>query len=176
MTGGLTTSFACDGDGNLVKKINPDITKTIYVGGIYEMNKNASGTVTSTKTYYPPGVRHLHRTAFVAVQVCAWIQCVITCSKITWAQPAWSPTPTALAGRYAVPQIRCENDYCTLLLWLSDLGEAGGGGVTRFTTGSMQTDKLFTGQQEMAGLGIYNYGARFRAAPPSAAERGIRRN
>jgi uncharacterized protein RhaS with RHS repeats len=34
-------------------------------------------------------------------------------------------------------------------------------GETRFTTGMMQTDKLFTGQREMAGLGIYNYGARF---------------
>jgi RHS repeat-associated protein len=34
-------------------------------------------------------------------------------------------------------------------------------GETRFMTGTMQTDKLFTGQREMAGLGIYNYGARF---------------
>ncbi len=34
-------------------------------------------------------------------------------------------------------------------------------GETRFTTGSMQTDKLFTGQRAMAGLGIYDYGARF---------------
>src|SRR6266498_5210699 len=34
-------------------------------------------------------------------------------------------------------------------------------GETRFTTGTMNTDKLFTGQREMAGLGIYHYGARF---------------
>jgi RHS repeat-associated protein len=34
-------------------------------------------------------------------------------------------------------------------------------GETRFTTGSMYTDKLFTGQREMTGLGIYHYGARF---------------
>ena len=34
-------------------------------------------------------------------------------------------------------------------------------GETRLSTGSMFTDKLFTGQREMAGLGIYNYGARF---------------
>src|SRR6266542_4465472 len=33
-------------------------------------------------------------------------------------------------------------------------------GETRFTTGTMQTDKLFTGQRD-TGLGIYNYGARF---------------
>jgi len=31
----------------------------------------------------------------------------------------------------------------------------------RLMTGTMQTDKLFTGQREMAGLGIYDYGARF---------------
>jgi len=34
-------------------------------------------------------------------------------------------------------------------------------GETRFTTGTIYTDKLFTGQREMAGLGIYDYGARF---------------
>ncbi len=34
-------------------------------------------------------------------------------------------------------------------------------GETRLTTGMLYTDKLFTGQREMAGLGIYHYGARF---------------
>jgi len=34
-------------------------------------------------------------------------------------------------------------------------------GETRWSTGSMFTDKLYTGQREMAGLGIYHYGARF---------------
>jgi RHS repeat-associated protein len=34
-------------------------------------------------------------------------------------------------------------------------------GETRFTTGTMYTDQLFTGQREMTGLGIYHYGARF---------------
>jgi RHS repeat-associated protein len=34
-------------------------------------------------------------------------------------------------------------------------------GETRLTTGSIFTDKLFTGQREMAGLGIYHYQARF---------------
>jgi RHS repeat-associated protein len=36
-----------------------------------------------------------------------------------------------------------------------------GVGETRLTTGTIFTDKLFTGQREMAGLGIYHYGARF---------------
>ncbi|MEO7841033.1 MAG: RHS repeat-associated core domain-containing protein [Anaerolineales bacterium] len=34
-------------------------------------------------------------------------------------------------------------------------------GETRLTTGTIFTDKLFTGQREMAGLDIYHYGARF---------------
>jgi RHS repeat-associated protein len=34
-------------------------------------------------------------------------------------------------------------------------------GETRFTTGTMLTDKLYTGQREITGLGIYHYGARF---------------
>src|SRR6266542_429411 len=36
-------------------------------------------------------------------------------------------------------------------------------GETRFTTGAMNTDRLFTGQREITGLGIYDYGARFYA-------------
>jgi RHS repeat-associated protein len=34
-------------------------------------------------------------------------------------------------------------------------------GETRYSTGALFTDKLFTGQQEIAGLGLYNYRARF---------------
>jgi RHS repeat-associated protein len=52
---GQTTQFKYDGDNNLVMKIKPDGSKTIYVGGVYEVNKNASGSVTGTTTYYPAG-------------------------------------------------------------------------------------------------------------------------
>ena len=33
-------------------------------------------------------------------------------------------------------------------------------GETRLTTGTIYTDKLFTGQREITGLSIYHYGAR----------------
>src|SRR5690349_14986766 len=46
--GGLTTQFIYDGDGNLVKKIKTDGSKTLYVGGIYEVDKNSGGTVVNT--------------------------------------------------------------------------------------------------------------------------------
>jgi hypothetical protein len=49
----LPTLFIYGGDGNLVKKIKPDNRKTLYVGGIYEVDKNSGDSVTGTKTYYP---------------------------------------------------------------------------------------------------------------------------
>jgi YD repeat-containing protein len=51
---GQTTTFIYDGDGNLVKKINPNGSKTLYVGGIYEVDKASGGSVTRTVTYYLP--------------------------------------------------------------------------------------------------------------------------
>jgi YD repeat-containing protein len=51
--GGQTTQFIYDGDGNLVKKVKPDGSKTIYVGGVYEVDKTSGGAVTRTLTYYP---------------------------------------------------------------------------------------------------------------------------
>jgi len=50
---GQTTQFIYDGDGNLVKKVKPDNSKTIYVGEIYEVDKTSGGSVTRTVTYYP---------------------------------------------------------------------------------------------------------------------------
>lgn len=44
--GSQTTTFVHDGNGKLLKKINPDNTRTVYVAGIYEINKNFGGTVT----------------------------------------------------------------------------------------------------------------------------------
>lgn len=50
-----TTSFVYDGDGNLMKRINPTGSKTVYVGGVYEVDKTSGGSVTRTVTYYPAG-------------------------------------------------------------------------------------------------------------------------
>jgi RHS repeat-associated protein len=40
-------------NGNPAKKIKPGGSKTIYVGRIYEVDKNSGGIETGTKTYYP---------------------------------------------------------------------------------------------------------------------------
>ncbi len=50
-----TTTFVYDGDGNLVKKLKPDGTSTVYIGGIYEVDLNASSQVTKKTSYYPAG-------------------------------------------------------------------------------------------------------------------------
>jgi len=66
------------------------------------------------------------------------------------------------------PTMKILNPHSGVIL--SDLGEdlskvptenRWRGCETRVTTGTIYTDKLFTGQPEMAGLGIYHYGARF---------------
>lgn len=50
---GQTTQFVYDGAGSLIKKIRPAGNKTIYVEGIYGVDKSSGGTVTRTVTYYP---------------------------------------------------------------------------------------------------------------------------
>jgi RHS repeat-associated protein len=52
---GQTTQFVYDGDGNLVKKIKPDGSSTIYIGNVYEVDKSSGGAITRTVTYYPAG-------------------------------------------------------------------------------------------------------------------------
>ena len=36
-----------------MKKVKPDNSKTIYVGGIYEVDKASGGSIQRTVTYYP---------------------------------------------------------------------------------------------------------------------------
>jgi len=125
---GQTTQFLYDGDGNLVKKVKPDNSKTIYVGGIYEVDKTSGGSVTRTVTYYPvAGAMRINSTLYYILKDHLGSASVITDASGT---------------------ILGENRYYPF-------------GETRLTTGTIYTDKLFTGQREMAGLGIYHYQARF---------------
>ncbi len=125
---GQTTTFLYDGDGNLVKKIKPDGSKTIYIGGVYEVDKTSGGSTTRTVTYYPAaGAMRIDSTLYYILKDHLGSASVVT---------------------DASGNILGENRY-------SPYGE------TRLTTGTILTDKLFTGQREIAGLGIYHYGARF---------------
>jgi RHS repeat-associated protein len=125
---GQTTQFIYDGDGNLVKKIKPDGSKTIYVGGVYEVDKTSGGSVTRTVTYYPvAGAMRINSTLYYVLKDHLGSASVVT---------------------DASGNILGENRYYPF-------------GETRLSTGSILTDKLYTSQREMAGLGIYHYGARF---------------
>lgn len=125
---GQTTQFVYDGDGNLVKKVKPDGSKTIYVAGIYEVNKNSGGSITGTVTYYPAaGAMRIDNTLYYVLKDHLGSASVVT------------NTSGVIVG---------EQRYYPY-------------GETRMTSGTLFTDKLFTSQREMAGLGIYHYGARF---------------
>jgi hypothetical protein len=122
-----TTSFVYDGDGHLAKRVNPNGTRTLYISGVYEVNKNSSGTVTGRKTYYP---------AAGAMRVNSTVYYILT-------NHLGSSSVVTDASGNAVGEQR----YYPF-------------GKTRTTSGSMYTDKLYTGQRD-TGLGIYYYNARF---------------
>jgi RHS repeat-associated protein len=134
---GQTTQFVYDGDGNLVKKIKPDGTCTIYpsaslragVGGMYEVEKAAcGGAVTHTKVYYPGGgAMRVDGTLYFVIKDHLGSASVVT---------------------NASGEIVDEQRYFPF-----DESRLGGD--------NMLTDRLFTGQREMEELGIYHYGARF---------------
>ena len=125
---GQTTQFIYDGDGNLVKKIKPDGSSTTYGRGIYEVDKNAGGSVTRVLTYYPMGgAMRINSTLYYILKDHLGSASVVT-----------DASGNAVGEQRYYPY-----------------------GETRVTTGTIYTDQLFTGQREMAGLGIYHYGARF---------------
>ena len=137
---GQTTTFAYDPDGNLVKKINPDGSKTIYVGGVYEENKASGGTVTGTKTYYP---------AAGAMRVTP----PINGKDLFYILKDHLGSASILTDDSGVPVTDANVRYFPF-------GEARPSNPN-LGTAPMLTDKLFTSQRLMTDLGIYHYGARF---------------
>jgi RHS repeat-associated protein len=122
-----TTQFIYDGDGNRVKKIDPNGQPTIYIGAIYE--KNLSTTITTTY-YFAGSTRIAMRQGGVL---------------------------TYLAGDHL------GSTSLTLDQNGNKIGEMKYRpyGETRYITGSVPTDRRFTGQREESNLGsLYDYGAR----------------
>ena len=116
------------GQATYTKTFDPGGDKTIYVGGVYEVDKTSGGTVTRTVTYYPAaGAMRVNGTLYYVLKDHLGSASVVTDS-----------TGTIVGEQRYYPY-----------------------GETRVTSGTIYTDKLFTGQREMAGLGIYHYGARF---------------
>jgi YD repeat-containing protein len=125
--GSQNTQFVYDEDGNLVKQINPDNSKTIYIDGIYEEDRNSGGTITNTRVYYPAGG---------AMRMNGVLSFVLR-------DNLGSADVTVNASGTAVGQER----YYPF-------------GAVRPISGSMGTDRLYTGQKNIASLGLMDYQAR----------------
>ncbi len=126
---------------SLVTKINPDGSKIIYVGGIYEENKDSGGIVQQTRTYYPAaGAMRINNDLYYILK-----DHLGSASVVTYGFGSPSQIGTI------VPDANVR--YLPFGEALSD-------------TDLMLTDKLFTGQREIKingidELSIYHYGARF---------------
>jgi hypothetical protein len=131
----LPTLFVYDGDGNFIKQYKPDGSRTLYVGGIYEVEKNSSGVETGTKAYYPAaGARRDGSTLYYVVS---------TSSTRRLKDHASTKLSTSLGSA-------------------SVLTDASGATVTGAETRYYPFGEArFTGQRLVAELGIYHYGARF---------------
>jgi len=134
-----------------VKKVKPDGSKTLYIAGLYEVDKTSGGTVTQTRTYYPVGGATLAPGASAGVRINGTLYFMVS------TRGAKQPQSTQ----------RLQDHLSSTSVMTDASGTTVGEdrfypyGETRFTTGTMYTDKLFTGQREETGLGIYHYGARF---------------
>ena len=147
-------SFIYDGDGNLVKQVNPDGSKTIYIDGVYEEDRDSGGSVTGTRVYYSAGG---------AMRVNGALYFVLK-------DNLGSAVVTLDASGNVIGQER----YYPF-------------GSTRFSSGSMNTDRLYTGQRNVASLGLMDYHARMYDAtlgrfiqpdsiiPPNQGVQGLNR-
>jgi RHS repeat-associated protein len=113
------------------KKSPLDGNRTIYIGGGYEVSKDADDNVISTISYYPAA-------GAMRIQV-GWINQVyyILGDQL-------GSTSVVVDANGAVVSTQGYYPY----------------GETRYSTNTIITDRLFTGQQAIAGLGLYNYKAR----------------
>jgi hypothetical protein len=102
----------------MVKKIDPDCSTTTYIGAVYEVNRDAEGTVTGTTTYYPAaGAMREDGTLYYV-----------------------------LGGQLGSASVVLDENGDTV-------GETRYDhfGETRSSTGSMFTDRMYTGQRDLDG-------------------------
>jgi YD repeat-containing protein len=131
--GSLTTTYAYNAEGAMVRRVRPDCSSTLYAG-LVEYELNAAGSEVSRTSYINvPGARVV-RTGTGAGTV-SW---VLT-------DHLGSSSVTTDSNGNTVGELRYEA-Y----------------GATRWSTGSMPTDRLYTGQRlEMSGTGLYYFNARW---------------
>jgi RHS repeat-associated protein len=135
VTGSQTTTFVYDGDGVLGKKVKPDGTYTLYIGGIYEVDLSSGGSVTKKTSYYPGGAMRA--------------DIVGGTNTLYYLLKDHLGSASVVLDSSGVLIANGEQRYYPY-------------GEKRITTAALPTDRLYTGQLELASLGgIYHYGARF---------------
>jgi len=139
----------------LVKKLKPDGTSTVYIGGVYEVELNtraqhalgagSGGTVTKKTSYYPAG-------GAMRVEI------VGTSNTLYF-------TPHLAVGAGV---LRDHPGSASVTLDAAGAIVANGEqryypfGESRIAGASLPTDRMFQSQREITGLGgLYYFGARF---------------
>ncbi|MCL4506710.1 MAG: hypothetical protein M1434_11110 [Chloroflexi bacterium] len=154
--GSQTTSYFYDADGALVRKVEPR-GMTVYAGADYEV---FSATVVTTGI--PITFTRVHTLylpmAFGAPPAGA---CQSTCQYYQF-------NGARVAVRTGGSVYWLHDDHLGSASATTDINGAKVSelrytpyGETRYSFGSMPTDLRFTSQEEQAGIGLYNYGARF---------------
>ncbi|MEK7328428.1 MAG: hypothetical protein AAB217_24550, partial [Chloroflexota bacterium] len=134
VTGGQTTTFVYDGDNTLVKKINPNGTYTVYIGGLYEVDYSAGNAVTKKTSYYPGGAMR--------------VDVVGGANTLYYLLKDHLGSASTLLDVNGAVVTNGEQRYYPF-------------GEKRLTSADLKTAHLFTGQLEVGLGGIYSYGARF---------------
>jgi RHS repeat-associated protein len=123
-----TTEFVYDGDGNMVKQVNADGSKTLFVSGSYQEVRTSANVLTEWRVYYPAGG---------AMRVNGTLYYALT-----------DHLGSTTAVTDASGNIVNEQRYMPY-------------GQPRLANGGALTDRLFTGQRNIASLGLMDYKARF---------------
>ena len=130
---GQTTSFYYDPDGNLLGKVKPDGSGTLYLGGLYEVDLTSVGVTTKKTSYYPGGAMR--------------VDIVGGPNTLYYSLRDHLGSASTLLDASGNLVTNGEQRYYPF-------------GESRLTSADLKTDHLFTGQLSVGLGGIYHYGAR----------------
>jgi RHS repeat-associated protein len=120
-------------DGNLLSKVKPGRSATLYLGGLYEVDLTSVGVTTKKTTYYPGGAMR--------------VDIVGGSNTLYYSLKDHLGSASTLLDTNGNVVANGEQRYYPY-------------GEKRITSADLKTAHLFTGQLEVGLGGIYSYGAR----------------
>ncbi len=161
ISGTLTTTFAYDGDGNLVVRVAPDGTKTLYVSPAFE--------VTVSTAAPPPPPTPSPRPGYMVYL--PWVSSrALSCSTLIEGHPI-QIRKHYLLGQQRIAQRDACNGATTVFFYHDLLGStaatSAGESARYWPYGNMRsgnlnsTDYRFTGQRNDSSIELYLMGARW---------------